>query len=188
MKQGKNGQLIIIAVLAVAILVMSVGFAQFAQNLNVDGTVTVTPVHWSVHWDTSTFTTSTGSVTLTNPNCTETVCSFSAALAAPGDFAEFTIKAVNDGDFDAALKSVTLTDVSSYKYLRYTLTYGTIQFSSTSTNINNVILAKKANNVNGEENVKVRVEYVLPTDSSDLPQGNNPINVNLTATLAYEQA
>ncbi len=184
MKQGRNGQLIIIAILAVAILVMSVGFAAFAQNLTINGTVSVTPVKWSVHWDTASFSQAQNSVTVAHPTFTGTLLTFSASLTEPGDFAEFTIDAVNDGDFDAELKSIVLEDVSEYKYLEYTVTYGDHVFNATNNSISNVVLAK----TNGREHVTVHVEYKLPANSADLPQGETPIDVSLSAVLSYAQA
>ena len=51
MERRKDGQIIAIAALAIAIVFMSVGFAVFAQNLNINGTATVEKAVWDVHFD-----------------------------------------------------------------------------------------------------------------------------------------
>ena len=60
MEKKKNTQLFVIAILSVAILVMSVGFASYASTLNINGTATVKASKWSVHYVTDSYAESTG--------------------------------------------------------------------------------------------------------------------------------
>ena len=46
MEKGKNVQLAVIAVLAVAVLAMSVGYAAFSTRLNLNGTANVKASSW----------------------------------------------------------------------------------------------------------------------------------------------
>ena len=120
MEKRKDGQIVAIAALAIAIIFMSVGFAVFTQNLNINGTATVEEAKWDIHFDDSTFN-STGNVTVTPTfDSTTTTLSWSATLSQPGDYVEFTVDAKNYGTFDANLKTITLdglTDAQK-KYLK----------------------------------------------------------------------
>ena len=192
MEKKRNSQTIIIAILAVAVLFMSVGFAAFAQTLNIQGNVTVEPTKWSVHWDTTSYSQTTGSVpvlngsltTGTTPTLTNTDVTFGARLTKPGDFAEFSIDAINDGDFDAKLTSITLSPLTTAqsKYLTYTVTYNGVEYSATTTGLNISLPATGTNTVT----VKVRVEYITPGQASELP--TEATNITLSASFDYEQA
>jgi len=192
MEKKRNSQTIIIAILAVAVLFMSVGFAAFAQTLNIQGNVTVEPTKWSVHWDTTSYSQTTGSVpvlngsltTGTTPTLTNTDVTFGARLTKPGDFAEFSIDAINDGDFDAKLTSITLSPLTTAqsKYLTYTVTYNGVEYSATTTGLNISLPATGTNTVT----VKVRVEYKKPGQASELP--TEATNITLSASFDYEQA
>ena len=65
-KRTKITNIVVIA-LAVTVVFMSIGFAAFTQQLNINGTATVEPATWKVQFDTtnSATTISSGSVTPT---------------------------------------------------------------------------------------------------------------------------
>lgn len=87
MERGKNSQVIIIGILAVALLVMSVGYAAaFNTTLNINGTATAKAAKWDVSFDTASYAESTGSVQATNHNVTGTTASYTITLTKPGDF------------------------------------------------------------------------------------------------------
>ena len=182
MEKKKNGQLIIIGVLAVAVLFMSIGFATYAQRLNIQGEVTVQPATWSVHWDTTSFAQDQNSVAVTTTSFTNTDMAFTATLAKPGDVAKFTINAVNDGTFDANLNAITMSTLTAAeaKYLTYTVTYDGTTYNASASNLSNVLAA-----TNGSKAVTVTVTYTTPADSADLPQ--SAVTVNLSLSLDYEQ-
>ena len=165
------------------VLLMTVGFAAFVAKLQIDGTVSVTPTKWSVHYVNGTITPTTGSVTATTASVNNTTYSFDVDLDKPGDFYEATVQVTNDGDFDAVLTSITMSGVTSSNsgYLAYTVTYDGTPYSATTTGLSRQLSA------GASKNVKVRVEYLLPADANDLPTGTTPISVNLTGTLHYDQ-
>ncbi len=103
-------------------------------------------------------------------------------LNKPHDFYEATIQAHNYGSFDAALKSITMStlDASQSQYLSYTVTYNGTPYSSSTSGITGVTLGAGA-----KHPVKVRVEYLEPSNVSDLPTSNQTITV--TGSLYYEQ-
>ena len=159
-----------------AILFMSIGFATYAQTLNITGNVTVSPATWSVHWDTASFKKDANSVDVTTTTLTNTDVAFTATLEKPGDVAKFTIDAVNDGTFDANLTGITLSTLGTNE-----VKYGSTAYTASASNLS-TLLAK----TNGRETVTVTVTYTTPADSADLPQ--NAVNVNLSASLDYTQA
>ncbi len=191
MEKKRNSQTIIIAVLAVAVLFMSVGFALFAQTLNIQGNVQVEPAKWSVRWDSTSYQKSTGSVDIldgnltanSGPTLTNTDVTFGAKLAKPGDFAEFTINAINDGTFDAQLTAITLTSLTAAqaKYLEYTVTYNGVEYDASATGLSIDLPATGTNTVT----VKVNVKYVQPENAAELPATQQ--TVSLSASFDYSQ-
>ena len=204
MEKKRNSQTIIIAVLAVAVLFMSVGFALFTQRLNINGNVQVEPTKWSVHWDTGSYAVDSGSVpiysgalttdpqdntkqiidTTTSVGLTDTTISFGAKLEKPGDYAKFTINAINDGDFDAKLTAITLSSLTAAQqnYLEYTVTYAGTPYTASASGLS--VSLPKATGSN-TVTVTVQVKYVAPGEASQLP--TEAQIVNLTAAFDYEQ-
>ena len=192
MEKRRNGQTVIIAILAVAILFMSVGFALYSQTLRVTGNVQVDAAKWSIHWDTSSFAKSNGSVDIlasssvagTTPELGDTSVSFGARLTKPGDYAEFTIDAVNDGTFNAQLSKITLSPeltAAQKEYLSYSVTYNGQEFSETTDNLSIPLNPGQSNKVT----VKVRINYLTPEDSTKLP--STAQNITMTAQFDYDQ-
>ena len=185
MEKNRNSQVMIIAFLAFAILFMTVGFALFATQLTIHGTATVSPSKWSVHYVTNTYAESTGSVAADSTNITNTDVTYTVTLAQPGDFYEFTINVINDGTFDATLTALTMTALTTaqQKYLTYTVTYDNVDYTATNSSLSLSLPHTSGSNT---KVVKVRVAYIQPENSADLPQDS--VNVTLNASLDYEQA
>lgn len=185
MEKQKNTQMFVIAILAVAVLTMSVGFAVFTQTLDINGNVTVASSKWSIAFDTTSYVESDGSVAVSDANRTlsGTSMTYNVTLSKPKDFYEFTVKVKNTGTFDANLTGITMSglDADKAKYLKYVITYNGTEYTTDTTELS-IPLAKTT----GEATVKVRVEYIQPNDHNDLPSA--PVNVPLTASLTYSQA
>ena len=183
MRQEKGLQTVVIAVLAVAILVMSVGFAAYSQTLNINGTATFTAAKWDVHFDTGTFApTATSNVTpATEPTVATTSVTYNVTLPKPGSEYSFNINVKNFGTIDAVLKSITLSGLTDAqkKYIDYSVKYGSDTYTQTTTGLSTALAA------NASETVTVTVKYVAPASETDLPQTDD-VNVSLTAALAYE--
>ena len=116
---------LVVVVLAVAVLIMSVGFAVFSTNLSINGTAQVSSSNWQVEFDESSYEETPGSVSPTSvPTINTTSMTYQVTLAKPTDFYEFTIDVKNLGTFNAQLKSITMTDITEHaNYLKYTVTY-----------------------------------------------------------------
>ena len=185
MEKQKNTQMFVIAILAVAVLTMSIGFAAFTETLNIDGNVTVASSVWNIQFDTASYTESSGSVTVSaeNRTLTGTAMTYNVTLTKPGDFYEFTVNVKNTGTFDANLTGITMSPLTTEqsKYLTYEISYDGTTYTSTTTGLS-VALAKTT----GVASVKVKIAYVQPADPNDLP--SSEVTIPLTASLTYNQA
>lgn len=174
MDKRKFVQNLTIIVLAVAIIVMSVGYAIYYQPMDLTGTTTIQSSSWNIHFANikSLPTTTVAAENITGPTLTKTTSlSFGATLNL-GEVYEFTVDVENTGTFDALLDSVGFTATKGSEtlattgnqydngYLEYSVKYadGTeIQGGDT--------LDSKTN-----KTVKVSVKYKQPDDASILPE------------------
>lgn len=182
MERRKDSQIVVIAALSIAILFMSVGFALFTRNLNVNGTTKVDAATWDIHFDSNTYMAQPGSNAITYTlDSANTTLQFETELTKPGEFATFAINAKNYGTFDADLQSITLSTLTAeqQQYLEYTVQYNGVTYDATTTGLTVPL------NVGQSKTLVVTVRYLEPTDSSNLPQED--VNVSLTATLGYQQ-
>ena len=105
--------------------------------------------------------------------------SFSANLVMPGDYYEFTVDVVNDGNIDAMIDSVVKTpELTSEqaKYIKYEVTYENGESISTNQTIKSGTSTP----------IKVMVEYRTDISSSDLPSSTTVLNLKLS--LIYVQS
>lgn len=176
---------VVITVLALAVLVMSVGFAAFSQNLQLNGTAQVSTSKWNVYLDDSTYEKTEGSVEPTEaPVINETSMTYSVNLTKPGDFYEFTIHVKNDGTFDANLTGITMSSIAEHQnYLKYTVTYDGTEYNTTTSSLSLPLVAET-----GDKEVKVRVEYVQPSDATQLPSEVKTVTLNATLNYAQDEA
>lgn len=182
MERKKDSQVVVIAALAIAIVFMSVGFALFAQNLQVNGTATVDAALWDIHFDPNSYAAQPGSKPITYTlDSANTTLQFETELEKPGDFATFVINAKNFGTFDADLTSITLSSLGAdqQEYLEYTVQYDGVTYDATTTGLDVPL------NQNQSKSLLVSVKYLEPADSTKLPSSN--VDVSLTATLGYTQ-
>ena len=178
MRQEKGLQNIIIVVLSVAVLAMSVGFAVYAQQLNVNGTATFSKATWDVHFNTSTFTETTD-IKATTTNVGNTAISYTITLPKPGDEYSFTVGVKNFGTIDAALEAITLSGLTTaqQKFVSYSVNYNGVDYDETTDGLAEDLVA------DASHTMTVTVKYLLPDDAQDLPQED--VEVNLTVALDY---
>ena len=189
MERQKNAQILVIAILSVAILTMSIGFATMTRNLTIEGNAHVEGSTWNISFDTNESNTvvTTGSVSTTKPNVAGTSVTFDVTFNAFGQFYEFTVPVKNYGTYDAELDAIVMSSLTSAQddYLNYKVFYTdstpttTEYTASTSTGLGKAIAS------NATHTVKVRVEYVEPTNTANLP--GETVTVPLTATFQYKQ-
>ena len=111
--------------IAVLAIFLAVGFAYISSAVNIGGMFTLSPSRYDVHFENVQVT--EGSVEADTPtySTNDTKVSASIRFTQPGDFYEFTIDAVNDGDIDAMLNTVSDVELTEEtdKYLDYKVTY-----------------------------------------------------------------
>ena len=139
-KQAKQKNLLIGGLLAI-VLIMAVGYAAFATQLNINGTANVNS-NWCVGFkntNTNTYvatpgkegaTTPTGSISFSGDTCStnyQTNASLTAAFKQPGDKIVYTLTIGNKSTFTAAIKSIKVENenVTSNK----TITKGNIKYT-----------------------------------------------------------
>ena len=190
MRQERGTQNLVIVLLAVAVLVMSVGFAAYSQNLTINGTATFKKASWDVHFDKTSFAEDSNNSVATNPATTHTFSQtndkptqldYTVTLEKPGDVYQFTVNVVNEGTIDAKLTSIDLTnDQSSAAYISHSVIYDGVTY----TNASNTGIDKVLAGNGGSKTVTVRVEYLLPANAEDLPTSADVV-AHLGVTLNY---
>ena len=180
-KNNRKDKGVVILLIVIAIL-MTVGFANYAETLNVEGTVTVKTTKWSVHYDTASYKEATGSVAASEKTLTTTDYEFTTTLSKPGEVYEATVNIVNDGSFAAKLTGITMSSLTAeqQKYLTYTVTYDGKDYTASATGLSFALAAGET------KTVKVKVAYVQPENSADLPTVDT--DVTITGSFAYEIA
>ncbi len=150
-----------ILLLTVILLGVTIGFAALATTLKINGFTNVLKPNWNVYWANPVV--SEGSVSTTLPVIGEdqgesenTKATWSATLALPGDYYEFTIDAVNTGSVDAMITNIESivydtnnNPISLPDYVVYTVTYD----DGTEVTLNQLLDA------NSSKKYKVRVYY-----------------------------
>ena len=186
MKKGMNFSVVVIGLLVVAIVAMSIGFASFAQNLNITGNTTVQSTSWNVQFKTDSYSETAGSMTVDTGNrvINATSMTYNVTLSKPGEFYEFTIDVENTGTFDAQLEGITMSSLTTeqQKYLVYKITYDGTEYTTTTSSLAIDLLSGNT------ETVKVRVEYIQPDNPDDLPDSQQVITLNAALDYVQKQA
>ena len=190
--ESKHKNALIGALLAV-VFVMAVGYAAFAQTLNIDGTATITDAseNWNVHFDTKQTTqnavaTSTGAGGTNAPSGTigysdsDHTATVNATLIQPGDSVEFTLKVLNKGSITANINDFAVkADTASQgkgSCTGNTCTFGNIVYTVTP--------AAPTTIATGESStVKVKAEF-----KSDATEVGTVTSAGITITMNAEQA
>ena len=174
--------------LAILVLVVSIGYALLSTTLNINGIAGINKNAFDIHWDRNSVEVTDGSVegdipTVTGDN--DSIVEFTTELELPGDFYEFTVDAINEGTIDGI---VTLSDKTTYKlineeyveqalpsYIKYSVTY---EDGTTLPKIGDVLVAD-----GGTQKYKVRVEY--DSEATTLPE--EPETYKFEYEVKYEQ-
>lgn len=193
MSKRKFVQNVSIIVLAVAIIVMSVGYAAYGENLTVTGTTTIQKASWDIHFANYKKTANTNildsNISAPNLGTGTTSATFTATLAMNQTY-EFTMDVENAGTFDALLKSFSLTatkdgvsqtvnaDGQSYSndYLNYSVKWSD----------GTALAANQALTHNTSKTILINVTTTQPEDDNLLPSDNE--TYVFTLTLNYSQS
>ena len=174
MRKENNVQNIVIILLAVVVLVMTVGYAAFASTLTINSsTATFKKAKWDVHFDTTTYN-QTSTIQATSHTESNTSLTFAVTLNKP---------AKNFGTIDAVMKKITmsgLTDAEA-KYISYKINYNGTDYTATTDNLSHALAAQASHTVT------VTVKYEKPENPVDLPTEDDH-TVTLTAAFDYEDS
>ena len=177
-----------IFLLAILVLVVSIGYALLSTTLNINGIAGINKNAFDIHWDRDSVAVTDGSIEGNVPTVSgdnDSIVEFTTELELPGDFYEFTVDAINEGTIDGV---VTLSDKTTYKlvneeyveqalpsYIKYSVTY---EDGTTLPKIGDVLVAD-----GGTQKYKVRVEY--DSEATTLPA--EPETYKFEYEVKYEQ-
>lgn len=176
-------------ILLIIIAAMSVGFAAYATTLKIGGNsnnLTVKKQTWSVHWNTTYNTNgyklNTDSQSIGTPSVQNNTVTFTTTLNKIGEFADFTVQAINDGTIDAKLTGITISGLTTEqkKYVTAKVNYGGTDYTDSQSGLNVSLPSTSGSNT---KDVTLRVEYKEPKSADDLPQADQQIT--LTVTFDY---
>lgn len=181
-----------IIILALAIIIMSVGYATYSTKLELNGTTTVQSSKWSVIFQNPKKHSST---TIADDQITKfeikdsTSLSFEANMNI-SDTYSFVVDVVNDGTFDAKLTNWSLTAKNtatkeslaineaktgaSNSYLTYSVTW----LDGTALTENEQLKHKVANNTDNVKKLLVTVQTHKPDSQTELPTTDQSFEFN----------
>lgn len=121
MEKQRGVKALSIVALVAAVIGLTVAFAALSRQLTINGSATVDPATWDIHYAAATGAdtgktkyTATGSATAVNGDLTATtVSNLSATLTKPGDSVTFFWDVVNGGDIDAHITSLVPATISN---------------------------------------------------------------------------
>ena len=167
-----------LSLVLVCVFTLTIAYSALSAVLTISGNARVSAADWDIYLNNPRVT--NGSATTDVPVIkTSSTLEFSTTLNMPGDFYEFTVDVVNDGDIDAMIDGVTKTPTlteAQAKYLNYIIEYQ----NGESINIKQLV-AK-----NSYVRLKVRVEFRRDVTASDLPATSETLN--LAFTVNYVQS
>ncbi len=193
MENAKQKNLLIGGLIAV-VLIMAVGYAAFATQLNINGTAEITS-SWNVHFDSSKISgtgvidTTTGLTGATAPRGTieysneNQTASLTASLNQPGDKVVYTLTILNEGSLKAKAGTPVLKlDDADSGVSGLTATKGHIKFTVTEPTPNSLVATT------GSATMTVTAEYI-DDDTSAGTTGNVTATESATlgVTITYTQ-
>lgn len=192
MQNKRFMQNVTIITLGVLICCLSVVYAIYGTEVNVDGTVKVVNSNWDIHFEgaqQTSETTITDTSRIDPPSSTQTTSLTFGVKLEVKDVYEFTTDVKNAGTFNAKIASIALsgtkdgeaaatTDLAfANKYLKYTVTYAD----------GSAISENDTLNAGESKKIKVRVEYIQPDDPSELPSAEETYTFKLNINYIQMQ-
>ena len=181
-----------ILALLVGIIVISISYAAFTQNLNINGTGNVQATSWSVHFANLTNAVTSGTahedVAPTIKASRTDIGDYEVSFYTPGDSITYKFDVVNDGDYDAKIAVVTKgtpscsgTDTTSNTNVCNNLEY-TLKYTSN----NQDVAVNDTLRKNETKNMTLVLRYKSTIGQNELPTAEVTVS-NLGITLQYAQ-
>ena len=194
MMERNRKKLLIGACAFIFVGIIAIAYAAFTSNLNINGTGINRKSNFDIHFANLSSPTILGTANVvtapTIQNNNTVIEDYSITLATPKDSVSYTFDVVNDGDYDATLKSLTVgpvkcsvngnesdqSAVNVCQNIEYTLKYAD---GSTLQPNNDKLLSKET------KQLKLTLTYKEFNDASKLPTSNVSIS-NLGIDMVYE--
>ena len=174
-----------IIVLALSIIVMSIGYATYSTQLQLKGVTTIQSSKWSILLQNPTkySTTTIADDKITKLEVKDLAVNFAAEMSIDDTFS-FTVDVVNDGTFDAKLTGWSLTakntatneaiavDENKTGASNSYLTYSVRWLDGTALAENDPLKHKVAGNNDNIKKLLVTVQTHQPANAADLPETN----------------
>lgn len=182
MRKNKNKKVRLVTVLLILVLLISVGYATLISNLTITGSTTIKKPTLNVYF--TNVQVESGSVsgakvtkTPTTSGTTTTQLEWEVSLGTPGEYYEFNVDVVNDGDTDLMVNTetndiVSALTVAQQKYLEYTITY-----------VNGAIIEKYDKLAAGEtKTLTIKLLFKQDVNPGDLPaEGESGVSLGYEA-------
>jgi len=176
-KDRKTLSLVLCLVL-VCVFTLTIAYSALSAVLTIQGNARVSAANWDIYLNNPRVI--RGSATTNLPVIkTSSTLEFETTLNMPGDFYEFIVDVVNEGDIDAMIENVVKTPdltLEQAKFLKYEVSYQNDEAITTKQ-----LLAKDTTMP-----IKVRIEYRKDLNNGDLPTGQ--VVLDLALTLEYTQS
>lgn len=169
-----------IVLVLLLLMAISVGFANLSSTLRINGTSTIIPMKWDVHFEN--VSDSSNNATVVVPATIKgntTDLEYEVQLQMPGSYYEFTVDIKNGGSIDAKLANApALTGISQEQrvYTNYTVTYS---------NGNEI---KEGDVINAGESRKILVKIEIDPNVTSGLLPTTEQQLNLGVNLDYIQA
>ena len=120
MERERKGKSILIGVLCAIILVMSIGFANFTRQLEIEGTASVGST-WNVQITSITKVEGTGEgvTEVAEPTKTAASATFNVEFAEPGQSIQYKVVVTNLGTIPAMLTKITESDDTGVEQINF---------------------------------------------------------------------
>ena len=192
MRKKENKIVFGILALLVSIVAVSISYAAFTQNLNINGSANVQATSWSVHFANLTNGVRNGTaVERTAPTIKSgrtDIGDYAVDFYTPGDSITYKFDVVNDGDYDAKIAVVTKgtpscsgTDTTSNTNVCNNLEY-TLKYTSN----NQDVAVNDTLRKNETKNMTLVLRYKSTIGQNELPTSEVTVS-NLGITLQYAQ-
>ena len=194
MEKSRNYVVFGVLALVVSLVAVSLAYAGFSQNLNINGTASIKNVNWDVHFENLVVNTPTGTATWgTQPTIASatSIGDYSVNFKTPGDSVSFEFDVKNAGNFNAQMTGLTkgtptcqTDDTNFQSHCNQRISY-TLQEKggSTLTGPDNTII-----NANGSKKTYVlTLTYNTTENQGDLPTADVTIG-GLAVVFTYTQS
>lgn len=171
-----------VILLIIVITCISIGYASISSNMLINGTAIIKNKKWKIYFDNVNINEQSVSAKVEPETVGNNTISieYEVDLTKPGDFHEFTVDIVNDGDLTAVLDEFFITELTDVqkKYLNYTVKY----------NDGNAIAKNDTVAAHSSEKILVKIEYLKDVTSADLPTADEVISLNVELTYVPESS